>query len=278
MSVRLFGSIVEQYLDYLDVLKLNLKRARMKISVHEYVCVMIFLALIVFVSFLTIGSFFICSVVPFFGYCFLLSIIMALVAPCMVLLWGYYYPSLKASGIKKEINKSLPFAAFYMTTIASSGANPVDIFKILSFRKGVIGEEAKKIYTNVKTLGLNLVDVLQKTATNTPSPDFADLLWGLVSVITAGGSLENYLKTKTETLMNKYRRMLNDYAKAITLYTEIYITLIIVGTLFFIILTAIMSPLTGMGVLAIQTFLVFFFVPLISLGFIILLKTISPVE
>jgi archaellum biogenesis protein FlaJ (TadC family) len=277
-SVRLFGGLTEPYLGYLDTLKTNLKKAKMKISVHEYICLLLFSALLAFVVFLTLGSFFICMFVPPLGYCFLLSVIIALTIPCVVILWGYYYPSLKAAGIKKEINKSLPFAAFYMTTTASSGANPVEIFRVLSLKKGVLGEEAQKIYRSVKTLGLNLVDVLQRAATNTASPEFADLLWGMISVITAGGNLEEYLKTKTEALMGKYRRMLNDYAKAITLYTEIYITLIVVGSLLFIILTAIMSPLTGMGVMLIQTFLVFFFIPLVSMGFIVLLKSISPVE
>ena len=88
--------------------------------------------------------------------------------------------------------------------------------------------------------------------------------------------MENYLAEKTKGYMTNYRRTLEDYSKQIYLYTEIYITLIIVGTLFFIVLSSIMSPLTGGGALFIQTFLVFVFTPLISVGFIILLKTLSP--
>ena len=86
------------------------------------------------------------------------------------------------------------------------------------------------------------------------------------------------MRGKTRTFMSQYRRSLNDYAKQISMYTEIYITLVIIGSLFFIVLISIISPLTGGGTLFIQTFLVFFFIPLVSMGFIVLLKGISPSE
>jgi archaellum biogenesis protein FlaJ (TadC family) len=233
---------------------------------------------VIFLFSFILATVYITYFIPHVAYTYTLSIIIALGCSALSVFLGYVYPTLKASEYKKKIDFSLPFVAFYMTTTASSGINPVEIFKVLSLRGGVIGEEAKRIYTNVKTLGLNLIDVLAKTATSTPSPDFADLLWGMISVITAGGDLEGYLKNKTETLMNKYRRVLNEYARQITIYMEIYITLVIVGSLFFVVLTAIISPLTGIGVLFLQTFLVFFFVPLVSMGFIVLLKNIYPSE
>jgi flagellar protein FlaJ len=100
----------------------------------------------------------------------------------------------------------------------------------------------------------------------------------MISIITTGGDMESYLRTKTRSYMSQYRRMLEDYAKQITFYTEIYITLVIVGSLFFIVLISIISPLTGVGALFTQTIIVFFVVPLVSVGFIVLLKHISPVE
>ncbi|MBI2674823.1 MAG: type II secretion system F family protein [Candidatus Aenigmarchaeota archaeon] len=280
-AVQLFGSIVERYSDNFDRVKLNIKRARLNYNVVQYISMVLFLALLAFpVTFFSFLLFFLLtfqqegSEAFFFSF----SVELAIVLSCIVLVGGYYYPGLKASSIRKEIDRQVPFASFYMTTTASSGINPIEIFRVLSLRKGVIGEEAKKIYTNAKSLGVNLNHAIQKAAENSASPDFADLLWGMSSVITSGGNLEEYLETKTQSLMNTYRRNLNEYAKQLALYTEIYITLIIVGSLFFIILTAIMSPLTGISVLLLQTFLVFFVVPLVSIGFIMLLKNISPTD
>lgn len=277
-SVKLFGSVIQPYLGYFDPLRDSLRKAEMRITLEEYLSVLLFLCLITLMASVMAGSLLITLFLVFAAYSYTLSIIISFGLAAGVFAVGYIYPSLMVKGIQKEIDKSLPFATFYMATTASSGINPVEIFKVLSLRKGRIGAEAKKIYTNVKTLGMNLPLALQRSAAKTPSDDFADLLWGMMSVITAGGDLEGYLKGKTVTLMAKYRRAINDYAKMITLYTEIYITLVIVGSLFFIILISIISPMTGVSTLMVQTFLVFFFIPFLSIGFIVLLKSISPTE
>jgi hypothetical protein len=39
-----------------------------------------------------------------------------------------------------------------------------------------------------------------------------------------------------------------------------------------------MSPIVGGEILVLQTFLVFFFVPITSIGFIVLLKGLSPIK
>jgi len=278
LALKMFGGLTAPYLGYFDTLQTNMKKAGMRVSLHEYLCLISMASLFTFIILVILGSFFITFAILYTAYSYTLSIIISAVLSGAVFFIGYWYPSVKAAGVKRDIDKSLPFAAFYMATTASSGINPVDIFKVLSLRKGIIGEEARKIYTNVNTLGTNLTTAMQRVAARTPSPDFADLLWGMISVITAGGDLESYLRGKTETLMSKYRRTLADYAKTITLYTEIYITLVIVGSLFFIILISIISPVTGLSTLFLQTFLVFFFIPLISIGFIVLLKSISPTE
>jgi len=277
-SSRMFGGLVSPYLGYFDSLKEELKRAEMALTLQEYLSFLITLSLATFITLLVVGSLFITFLIPSPIYSYTLSIIIAIVGGGGAFFLGSMYPSVKAKGIQKEIDKSLPFATFYMATTASSGVGPLEIFKVLSMRKGKIGREARKIYTNVTTLGANLTTAIQKTAQKSPSPGFSDLLWGMVSVITTGGDLEGYLKSKTATLMAKYRRSLNDYAKAITLYTEVYITLVIVGSLFSIILISIISPMTGVSTLFLQTFLIFFFIPLISIAFIVLLKAISPTE
>jgi flagellar protein FlaJ len=278
LAIRLFGNLTRPYLDYFDSLRNNLKTADINIPLSEYVCMMCFASFLTFMLSMVFGTVFITYALVYTAYSYTLSILLALGLSGLVFFLSYYYPNLKAQSVKTEIERSLPFAVFYMATSASSGVNPTQIFKMLSVRGGIVGREAKKIYNDVVTMGMNLSDALQKAATRSPSPQFSDLLWGMISVMTTGGSIENYLRGKTRAFMAQYRRALNDYAKQISMYTEVYITLIIIGSLFFIVLIAIISPLTGGGTLFIQTFLVFFFIPLVSMGFIVLLKGISPSE
>jgi len=278
VSVSLFGSLVAPYEDYFDSLKETLRKARIPYTLCEYLSISVFVGLLSFVFSLVGLTIILSAMIPLFVYSFTLALIVSFVVGLIALFLSYSYPSLKAKGIKQKIDKSLPFSIFYMATTASSGSHPVNIFKMLSLRGGEIGEEANKIYTSVQTLGMDINTAIQRAASRTPSRTFSELLWGMVSVMTTGGNIESYLKSKTKTAMAQYRRALNDYAKTIALYTEIYITLIIVGTIFFIILIAIISPLVGGNTLTIQTFIVFFFIPLVSMGFIMLLKSVSPTE
>lgn len=276
IAFKLFGRLLAPYLDYFDSLEIQLRATRMKISVHEYMCLASFGSIIVFIASLIAGSIFIPFITLHAPFSFTLSIILSFVAAVATFMVAFYYPNMKAKSMKSRINRSLPFTTAHMAAIASSGINPAEIFRVLSLKEGEIGKESKAIYNDVRMFGMGVSAALTKAANRTPSPEFAELLWGMISVITSGGDLENYLAEKTRGFMTAYRRILDDYSKQIYLYTEIYITLIIVGTLFFIVLSSIMSPLTGGGALFIQTFLVFIFTPLLSIGFIILLKGLSP--
>jgi len=287
VAVRLLGDMLRPHMDSFEELRMNLRKGRMAISTIEYVCSMFLVALIAFVATVIVCPLVLVSAGVGLGFSYTFGIMMACMVCAAVVLLSYYFPNMRMGEYRKKIDVSLPFVAFCMTASASAGINPVEIFKVIAKRKSVLGAEAKKIYTNVKTLGCSLPEVLQRSAMNSPSPDFADLLWGMMTVMTSGGSMESYLHVKTETLMNKYRRLLEDYSKAISLYTELYITLIIVGGLFFIIMSAIMSPMSsGMGgggggfsdPLIMQTFIVFLLIPLVSVGFIVLLKGAYPAE
>jgi len=246
--------------------------------VQQYLSNIVFYSFVTFMVAVIVASAFVSLVVPQLAYSYTLGIIISFLAAGLMFFVGFYYPSMLSKTLSTRIERSLPFATSYMATTASSGTNPINLFKMLSLRGGEVGKEANRIYTNVTSLGMSLTSALQRAALRSPSPAFSDLLWGLISTITTGGDIESYLRNKSRAYMSQYRRMLNDYAKQITLYTEIYITLVIVGTLFFIVLISIISPLTGIGALFTQTLLVFFVIPLVSIGFIVLLKAISPTE
>ncbi len=284
IAYGLFGEIIHPYLDYFDNLKLSMKSANLTSTVEEYVSLLFFFSFLSFSAALILSAAFVTYMVTYLSgteavlYAYTLCIIISFGVSAAVFFIGYYYPFIKAKNLRNKIEKALPFAVFYMATSASSRVTPLEIFRMLSMRGGIIGEEARRVYNDVKTLGMNLSDALQKLAARTPSPVFSDLLWGMVSVMTTGGNMEDYLNSKTRTFMAHYRRQLDEYSKQVAMYTEIYITAVVVGTLFFIVLLAIISPMMGFSSLLIQTFLVFILVPLMSIGFIVLIKGISPTE
>lgn len=278
ISFKLFGQVFLPYLGYFDKLKISLRKARIEMHIHQYLCLITFYAfpLTFFVCMIVLSTL-ISIITGSLLYSLTTSAILSALASLSVFAMGYYYPNTRISSLKKKIEKSLPFAATYMMISASSGMNPVDMFKMLSARGGVIGKEAEVIYNNIKSLGMSLSKAIQYSAQRSPSPMFSDLLYGMNSVIASGGELDVYLQEKAKTIFSHYRRSLEEYARALTIYAEIYITLIIVGTLFFMILISIISPVVK-GIVSIQAFIVFAFTPFVSMIFIVLLKSISPEE
>jgi flagellar protein FlaJ len=270
--------LVKPYAGYFDALGVQLKQARMKYMVEEYVSLILLSSMITFIVVILAGSFYITltSADPFYSYTF--SIVLSIAAGAGAFFLGYYYPNIKSSGIKGRMERNMPFTTIYMSTAVSSDVNPAELFKIVSLKGGEIGKECERIYRDISMLGMDVSTAITKAANRSPSAKFSELLWGMLSVIRRGGDLEDYLVGKSKEFMGDYRRSLSEYSKQIGFYTEIYITLIIVGTLFFIVLSSIMSPLVGGDILMLQTFIVFFFIPLISIGFIVLLKSISPTE
>ena len=284
MAEGLFGEIVHPYMDYFDGLKVGMKSANISSTLEEYVSLLFLFSFVSFSITLILSAIFVTFFVTYMSggealiYAYTLCIIISFGVAAATFFLGYYYPFLKAKNLRNKIEKGLPFAVFYMATSASSRVTPLEIFRMLSLRGGIIGDEARRVYNDVGTLGMNLTDALQKLATRTPSPLFSDLLWGMISIMTTGGDMEEYLNSKTRAFMSQYKRQLDEYSKQVAMYTEIYITAVVVGTLFFIVLIAIISPLMGFSSLLIQTFLVFLLVPFMSIGFIVLIKGISPTE
>ncbi len=277
-AVGLFGSMLTPYLDFFDPLEVKLRSSRMSYTLREYLSVALFITLVAFMVSMVVGSFVVAVFTrgALFSYTF--SIITAFLVSGGTFIMFYFYPGMKSKSIQTRIDRDLPFAVASMSASASSGTHPGEIFKMLGIRKGVIGDDCKRIYRDVKMFGTDISSAMVKVANRTPSLAWSELLWGMVSVMTAGGDMYKYLSDKTKDSMQQYRRMLESYSKQINFYTEIYITLIIVGTLFFIVLSSVMSPLVGGNILLVQTFLVFFFVPMTSIGFIVLLKGLSPLS
>jgi flagellar protein FlaJ len=275
-TVKIFGSTISPYLDYFEPLEVKIRSAQMKYTLKEYMSLLLFFTLIAFILSMIIGTVFVAVFMEGAVFSYTFALIITFLISGAVFISFYWYPNIRSKNIETHIERDLPFAVASMAASASSGTHPIEIFKMLALREGILGDDARRIYRDVKMFGTDISSAMVKIANRTPSLIWSELLWGMVSTITTGGDIYKYLSDKARDSMQQYRRMLESYSNQINFYTEIYITLIIVGTLFFIVLSSVMSPLVGGEILLVQTFLVFFFVPATSAGFIILLKGLSP--
>lgn len=281
-SFKFFGRSLEQFVPYFDSIKQDIQMANINLSLTEYVYVMFFSLLVVFlVEFpivTIVSSFLFKSALTAFLFSFTASIFLSL----GIFFLFYIYPSLEAGKRRVNIEANLPFATTYMATVAASGAPPPTMFRVLSQFKeyGEISKEAEKIDRDIEAFGMDLVSSLKKTATKSPSPELKELFWGLNTVLSAGGNISDFLHEKSRSFISEYRRRLEQYSRTLSLLTEVYLTIILIGSIFFVIMTALMSVFSAGQlnlVLSFVQFLVVFIVlPVVSIGFIFLLKTLSP--
>lgn len=281
LSYRIFGrlsrSVKGQFLD----IKEDLQRANINFTLEEYLSTALFTTVVAFI-FETIVLSFIFGLIRFsIITSIILSITMSLTISGILFFLFYSYPSTMAKTRQSKIKKVLPFSVSYMATISSSRLPPIILFRTLAGFKeyGHVAEEAANITRDVDVFGMTFSAAIKKQAKRSPSTEFRELLWGINSVIASGGDLTFYLKQKSEELMNDYRRRIRKYAQDLSLFVEMYLTLVITGSIFFIVLSSIISAISGgLGTIFVQAFVVFIMLPLMSLGFIVIIKSISPIE
>ncbi len=280
-AYKMFGGIVNSIKSNFNDIREDLHKSGLNYTIEEYLSEAFLTVFITFFSIMLIMSFVLGIILDNIAIAIVLALLSALAGSGVLFFLFYSYPSAIAKNKEVKIRKILPFAVSYMATIASSKVPPLVIFKTLSKFKeyGEVAEEAGNITKDVDIAGMNLSYAIKKQAKRTASAEFRDLLWGINTIMQSGGDLRIYLNQKNEEFMNSYRRSIRKYAADLSLYVEVYLTLIITGSIFFIVLSSIISAISGgTETVAIQSFVVFILLPLMSMGFILMIKSLSPTE
>ena len=283
IAMRYLGNLVEPNLHFFSDLKKDLKKASMRISLEEYISISFLSCIILFLIELPIFTF----IFSLLNLGIIFSITMSItvsVSICLLLFLIFLnYPKFIIRDKSKSIDYTLPFAGVYLSTIASSGLPPHKIFEIFSrFEEyGEISKESKNIVNDMNAFGFNIYESIERAVDRTPSKNFRELLWAILSTLKSGGDLFKLLTEKSKGFLNDYRRNLMEFSRTLSVYLEVYLTALVLGAIFFTILTSLMSGIGGVSqsdITLIQFFLIFMFIPLISLAFIVLIKSSSPGE
>jgi flagellar protein FlaJ len=277
---RMIGNNVVPLRKYFLDIKNDLQTAGLNFTLDEYLSMGVFTAILLFVLESAALSF----ILGLFNFNIFVSVALSITLSfsmsIMLFFVFYSYPKTVSSGRAEQIDRVLPFAVSYMSAIASGNTPPYYMFKTISRISdyGEVSREAGAIASNMKMFGMNFSDSIKRESTRTPSKNFKEILWGINTTIASGGNVKTYLREKSDLLIDEYRRKIRKYSQDLSMLVEIYLTVIIVGSIFFIVLTSIMGGEGGRSMIMIQSFIVFVFLPLMSMGFIMLIKLRSPIK
>ena len=262
----------------------NLRSAGIQILSNTYTSMAIFSSFIVF-----FGMLFIAFIVGLFLssnilLAILRSIGLAFLAFIGTFFFIYFYPHFIISGRRRAIKNDLPFVIIHMAAVAGSGAQPISLFNLLlntGEYKG-LENEIRKIVNYVNLFGYELTAALRSVAATTPSPEFRELLNGIVATLETGGNLKEYLKSKADDALTTYKLERERYVESISTYSDIYTSILIAAPLLFLITIAIINMIGGkIGPFeskALAFFGTFIFLPFLNIAYIIFLNIIQPGE
>ncbi len=188
------------------------------------------------------------------------------------------YPSIHAGERRRNIDATLPYAINYITAMSTAGITPAEVFKLLA-ESPIYGEssvEARYIVREIEIFGKDLTDAIRVVSSLTPSDRMKEFLQGAVAAISAGTNLTDYFRTKAAQYTIENRQQQKVFLETLGLIAESYVTALVAGTLFLIILQSIMSIISGEVSPMFLFVVIYLIVPFGSIMFVILISSMTP--
>ena len=189
-----------------------------------------------------------------------------------------FYPSVEAGNRRRNIDATLPYAINYVTSMSTAGITPAEVFRLLG-DSPIYGEssvEARYIAREIDIFGRDLIDALRLVSSSTPSKRMKEFLQGAMASISSGGNLTDYFRTKADQYALENRQTQKLFLDTLALISESYVTAMVAGTLFLIILQSIMSVLSGDNNPMFLYAIVYIMIPLGSAAFVIMISSLTP--
>lgn len=273
----LYGPTVDKYGEYFDDVRDDLKKADMDILFRTYVSKVLLLTTFVLLGGIAAGTVYSIQI----GLPFLKAIRYAFgipVAATLIVFSGlYYYPSQKARKRQKNIKENLPFAMNHLSAIATSGIPPGSMFELLARFDEYegISREAEKVTRRVNAFGEDLTTALREVAEQSPSADWDEVIYGILSTVETGGNLEDFLKEKADEALFEYQLEREKQIERLSTYASFYTAILIAAPVFLVTILSVMNLLGGdIAGFAIRDLMwagVHIIIPMLNIGFLLFL-------
>jgi Archaeal flagella assembly protein J len=188
------------------------------------------------------------------------------------------YPSIVAGNRRRNIDATLPYAINYITSMSTAGITPAEIFRLLG-DSSIYGEsaaEARYVAREIDIFGRDLIDALRIVSASTPSHRMKEFLQGAMASISSGGNLTEYFRTKASQYALENRQTQKMFLDTLALIAESYVTAMVAGTLFLIILQSIMSVIGGDSRPIFLYVVIYLMIPFGTSMFIIMISSMTP--
>jgi len=282
-AYRIVGGAT-RFLPLFKDLDVSLKKSGMRINFKAYVSAVILASLLVSISIIIVVP-----VLLFFIFelsllqSFLFGAGASLLAGALTVIGFYSYPNYRADSLKRALDDELPFTVGYMSILAGAGVPPDFIWRSLAQVDAslTVSNVARTIVRDIELFGHDAISALENASLRTPSERFKEMLEGFIAIVHSGGSLEKYLSDRSQQYMKLKQIALRRFSDTLGVLAEFYVTLMVAGSLIFVVMLAVMAMLGsgGFGPLdsrLLLQLLTYIGLPTGSVIFLVILDMISP--
>jgi len=270
-SFRIFGRLAPYFLKHVVEFKDYLERAKIKIYPETYVSLMLFLAALT-------TPISILSIVLLYLYGFIqLAFLVPL--PVYVMIGFFLIPISKAGERAANLEREMPFAAAYISVMASGGISPYTSFKRLAEVElmPAMRAEAREIIKDVEIFGIDPLTAIENAAKRNPLDIFRDFLAGYASTVIIGGDIGHFLERKAEDIFKIRAMRVKAAAERLGMLLETFIIVMVLMSLCFYILFSVESIYSvGISIYSGIILYTYIFTPMLSLMFIYLAHSMQP--
>jgi len=270
-SFRIFGRLAPYLLKHVVEFKDYLERAKIKIYPETYVSLMLFLAALTTpISILSIVLLYLYGFIP---------LVFLVPLPVYVMIGFFLIPISKAGEIAANLEREMPFAAAYISVMASGGISPYTSFKRLAEVElmPAMRTEAREIIKDVEIFGIDPLTAIENAAKRNPLDIFRDFLAGYASTVIIGGDIVHFLERKAEDIFKIRAMRVKAAAERLGMLLETFIIVMVLMSLCFYILFSVESIYSvGISMYSGIILYTYIFTPMLSLMFIYLAHSMQP--
>ncbi len=282
IAYKIFGNLAKKSTQ-IEYIKVNLQKAYIEVRPEAYIAFAWMNALMGAIAGMVL-IFLYAIILPAFGIILPVKLLAIIIpAPILIAALAYFItlmiPESKVSSRRKDIDNKLPYALNFIAAMATAGVTPAVIFKSLAEQKvyGEVSKEAAWIYRDIAIFNIDIITALRNAVTRTPSIRFQEFLQGAITTITSGGNLKNYFMAKAEEYMRENRRLQKEFLETLGVLAESYVTVVVAGPLFLIVMLSVMSLVGGGAGSTMMLYLIALVVlPLSNLGFAFVINSMAP--
>jgi len=197
----------------------------------------------------------------------------SLLAPVLILVFGFIIPKMISSTRMSNLQIEIPYASMYISVMVSGGLSPFESF--LRMRKMDLlpnmKDEVSRIETIVMSTGADPVSAMEQAGKEVNLKEYNELLLGYASSVRTGGDTLHYLFNQTHSMFRGLTTKVKAKGESAAMLMEAYTIIGILGVLglFLVFVVGMSVPTAGASISPSMFFFFSFIVmPFLSVVFL----------